>query len=1091
MNESKGRPRGATARYVVAILLVYAIASGGVVALLLSQMRAAEIVSGEKVVSALAQLGATQTSHVVSDVEQILQDAEARLSAATAAGTASEGSMHRDFAELLKNVPYLKWIEVLDAQGRVVYASDIGEIGRDLSGQPFFVDRRDRPGAGFSLYAPIPHPSGKGEWIPAALALRQANGAFSGVVVGAVDPQFFEQAWTLDDDISGVGISLVQTDGTRLIRIPRRSGAASIDGESAFVGNPVLAELRAGRDFGTLQAVRSFDQERRLLAYRRLPAFPGLAVIVSYPLYVALATWWTLVWLVGAGWAFGTVALSGLALWLAREWHKRHTAEERQRDLFEHGPNPAYAVDREIHRFIAVNHAAVAQYGWSREEFLAMTSNDLYLPEDLPAVLADRKLTVVDVTRTIHGRRQRKKDGTVIDVEMNVRLVELDDRSAFLVTIQDVTAKNQAEAKRLAAEKRLRAIMDNTVDGLIVIDQAGTVLSFNRTAETMFGHGEAEVVGQNVRMLMPEPLRAGHDGYLASYAATGHSGIIGVGREVVGVRKDGTEFPLDLQINEFLEEGGQRNFVGTVRDITRKKVIEEELRRSREHYRLLFDANPYATTVTDRGTMRIVAANRAAEALYGRSQEEMRALTADDFYPPEDVPAMRARRQAYRPDTPQMIVGLRHRKKDGTVFNIEMTARIIEYDGRPANLTIITDVSQRLAAEEQLRQSQKMEAVGQLTGGVAHDFNNILTIILANAEALQEEEGLEAGVANHLDRIATAVERASDLTRSLLAFSRKQPLRFMPTVLNDLVIATCKLLLRVLGEHIELDTVLADDIWTIEIDPAQLEAALVNLCVNARDAMPAGGRLLIKTKNVTLGQAFTLRHREAPVGDYVLLAVSDTGTGMPAEVLAKVFEPFFTTKEPGKGTGLGLSMVYGFIRQSKGYIDVESEVGSGTSFRLFLPRRKGASAEPEVKVKTHAPQGTERILVVEDDPDVRASVVGQLKSLGYTVSEAPAGAAGAAMLEAAAPPFDLLLTDVVMPGPMNGKALTDETMRRWPTTRIVFMSGYTDDALTQGGRLGAGVLLLNKPFRRNDLARIVRQALDGGSGSVGGPSPSP
>ncbi len=889
----------------------------------------------------------------------------------------------------------------------------------------------------------------------------------------------------------------------------------------------------------------------------------------------------------------------------------RQVAEERNRALFESSPHPIYAVKRQGERIVAVNDAAVALYGWSREEFVAMRSNDLYLPEDLPGVIGERKLNETNATFAVHGRRHRNKDGTVIDVELNVRAIDLDGQPTLLVNVQDVTTRNQAEAARLVAETRLRAIMDNTVDGLITIDHGGRILSLNRTAIDMFGYQEAEVGGRNVRILMSEPFRSRHDGYLASYMTTGRATIIGIGREVVGIRKDGTEFPMDLAVNEIADSGGQRHFVGTVRDITRKKAIEDELNRSQAHYRLLFDANPYATTVTDRETLRIVGANPAAERLYGWTQAEMLTMTADDFYLSEDAPAMRTQRQVYQPDTSYVIQGKRHRTSDGRVIDVEMAARIIEYNGRPANLTIITDVSERLqmqrsraaaeeryrqlfdanpyaialidretqrfvavndatlkqygwsreeframtanelylpedlpevtaereraqlnvtrtvrgwrhrrkdggvieiemnmrlidvdgrptclaiiediteeetagrarlAAEEQLRQSQKMEVVGQLTGGVAHDFNNILTVILANADALQDEEGLAPGVADRLERITKAVGRASDLTRSLLAFSRKNPLSPAPTAINDLVSATVDLLHHTLGEHIRLVTVLADDPWIVEVDRAQLESALVNLCVNARDAMPGGGRLVVETANIVLDAAGAAEIPGAAAGEYVSLSVADSGSGMPPEVVAKVFEPFFTTKGVGKGTGLGLSMVHGFVTQSGGAIAIDSEPGRGTTFRLLLPRGREARAEAEAVVEASVRRGAERILVVEDEPQVRDSVVGQLKGLGYQVFAAADGEAGLSTFEAVLPPFDLLLTDVVMPGRLNGKALADEVVRRWPATRIAFMSGYTGDALSQDGRLEPGVLLLAKPFRRADLAKIVRQALDG------------
>ncbi len=292
------------------------------------------------------------------------------------------------------------------------------------------------------------------------------------------------------------------------------------------------------------------------------------------------------------------------------------------------------------------------------------------------------------------------------------------------------------------------------------------------------------------------------------------------------------------------------------------------------------------------------------------------------------------------------------------------------------------------------------------------------------------------------------------------------------------------LLRRALGAQIEIESVLADDLWVANIDRSQLETALVNLCINARDAMPDGGRLLIETRNATLDEEYIVANPDATPGDYAMIAVTDTGTGIPQEALRKVFEPFFTTKEVGKGTGLGLSMVYGFIKQSNGHIKIYSEVGVGTTFKLYLPRSMEAAEQATPPRNAALPRGTERLLVVEDDPQVRANVVRQLRSLGYEVSEVADGQAGVAAFEESLFPYDLLLTDVVMPGALNGKALADEVVRRWPKTKVVFMSGFTEASIARHERLDEKALLLSKPFRKADLAQIVRGALDGVGPSV-------
>ncbi len=510
----------------------------------------------------------------------------------------------------------------------------------------------------------------------------------------------------------------------------------------------------------------------------------------------------------------------------------------------------------------------------------------------------------------------------------------------------------------------------------------------------------------------------------------------------------------------------------------------KERQATQDRYSLIFKENPYPIVVMEMGTRRVLAANNAAVKEYGWSLEEALAMPEQDFYPPEDLPALKAQRLAGVPVDGRVVRGLRHRRKDGTIFDVEVHTRTLVFDGKPVMLMIIENVSERRAVEAQLRQAQKMEAVGQLTGGIAHDFNNVLFIILANTDALQEEEGLSAAVAERLGQIAKAVGRASALTHQLLAFSRKQPLRPQPTDLNDLVSDVGKLLRRALGEQIEIESILAENLGVANVDRALLETALLNLCINARDAMPDGGRLLIETCNVTLDDEYVASNPDAAVGVHAMIAVTDNGTGIPPEALQKVFEPFFTTKEVGKGTGLGLSMVYGFIKQSHGHIKIYSEVGVGTSIKLYLPCCDQA-AEPLSNPRSASlPRGTERILVVEDEPQVRGIVVQQLQDLGYTVTEAPDAVAGVAAFESTTQPYDLMLTDVVMPGQLNGKVLADKLLRRWPKTRVLFMSGFTERSIVRSGQLDKDAALLSKPFRKADLAQMVRQVLDGGDGHV-------
>jgi PAS domain S-box-containing protein len=394
------------------------------------------------------------------------------------------------------------------------------------------------------------------------------------------------------------------------------------------------------------------------------------------------------------------------------------------------------------------------------------------------------------------------------------------------------------------------------------------------------------------------------------------------------------------------------------------------------------------------------------------------------------------------------------------------------------------EVAERLKAEAALRQAQKMEAVGQLTGGVAHDFNNLLTIISGNLELLMRQLPGDAARPRRLAEAAIqGARRAATLTQRLLAFSRRQPLDPKPVDPNRLVASISDMLRRTLGETVALETVLAAGLWQTRVDGNQLENALVNLAVNARDAMPDGGKLTVETANASLDESYVATVPEpVPAGQYVMIAVSDTGSGIDKATLERVFEPFFTTKEPGRGTGLGLSQVYGFVRQSGGHVRIYSEVGHGTTVKLYLPRLMGAAGEPggARREPLTAPRGEgETILLVEDEDELRAFAAEALEDLGYRVLEAWDAETALNLLDREGH-IALLFTDVVLPGGTNGRALADEIVRRLPETRVLFTTGYTRNAIVHQGRLDPGVHLLGKPFSYSELAVKVRRVLDGG-----------
>jgi PAS domain S-box-containing protein len=473
---------------------------------------------------------------------------------------------------------------------------------------------------------------------------------------------------------------------------------------------------------------------------------------------------------------------------------------------------------------------------------------------------------------------------------------------------------------------------------------------------------------------------------------------------------------------------------------------------------------------------RFTYANRAAQEMYGVDVEALRGRAIWEVFPTLRTSEVWERFHQARSE--RLAVSF-ERREETTGRSYLLRAFPVE-----EGLSVYaTDITQRVEAEQQLRQAQKMEAVGQLTGGVAHDFNNLLTVIMGNADLLIEESGDDARMRVVAEMIQAAAGRGADLTHRLLAFSRRQPLAPRVVDVNQLVIGLEGLLRRTLHEDIEVEMVRGAGLWRAVVDQAQLESALLNIAINARDAMPAGGKLTIETANVHLDDAYASLHDEVRAGQYVMIALSDTGEGMAPEVLARAFDPFFTTKPVGKGSGLGLSMVYGFAKQSGGHVKLYSEHGYGTAVKLYLPRasERQAAEESAAPGAAPVPTGHERIAVVEDEDLVRRFAEAALRDLGYEVT---AFATGPDLLRAmeGGLTFDLLFTDIVLPGGMNGRRIAEEVTARLPAVKVLYSSGYTDNAIVHHGRLDEGVTLLNKPFRKAEMARKVRAVLDGQSG---------
>lgn len=516
---------------------------------------------------------------------------------------------------------------------------------------------------------------------------------------------------------------------------------------------------------------------------------------------------------------------------------------------------------------------------------------------------------------------------------------------------------------------------------------------------------------------------------------------------------------------------------GICQDMTTLKLAEITARENAERYLGLVDALPDSVLVEAGGE--IVFANGPAAKLLGvRSPAALIGKRISQLQPmQQQLLRMLRSTPSLVPARPRME---RLERPDGTTMEAEIIASVVEYNAMEATQLIVRDVTERNELARHMQQTQRMDAIGQLTGGIAHDFNNLLAVIMGNAELLRELLADDTEEAELADEVLGAAGRGADLVRRLLAFARKQVLEPKAINLNDRLSDILALLRRTLGGNVRIQTNTAPQLWTALVDPAQVDDAILNLAINARDAMPSGGTITIETANVHLGESDAAGPAGLSPGDYVMLAVCDTGVGMPPEVAARALEPFFTTKEPGRGTGLGLSQVYGLVGQSGGHLKIDTAPGQGTAVRIYLPRVTVCDVESDETQSGTArlPTGSETILVVDDNPDVRTVVIRQLSELGYQTIEAENANRALELLDTGTA-VDLLFTDIVMPGGMTGFDLADAVQTRHPGLRMLFTSGYTDTASQEDQRAINHGQMLSKPYRKQDLARAIRSALEG------------
>jgi two-component system, cell cycle sensor histidine kinase and response regulator CckA len=657
-------------------------------------------------------------------------------------------------------------------------------------------------------------------------------------------------------------------------------------------------------------------------------------------------------------------------------------------------------------------------------------------------------------------------------------------------TLERVLELSSGEMWRLhdglaQSEANYRVIVERSPDAMFV-SREGTIRYANPAMAELLGYGSAaELVGLRPIATFVHP--DDRPRLIAHRTARDAGGPVGA-IEVRWVRQDGQILTV-RGVSTHITHEREPALLTISRDVTEKLRAERErqeaqrfLRLSEERYRVLFEASPLPILLFDPESVRILAANDAAVMLYGYSREELLAMCVTALKVEKDDPDLiqcceAARGLRARGPGPRRL-SKKHRKKDGAVFDIDITSHPVTVDGRVALLSIGIETTETRRLEAQLRQAQKMEAIGQLAGGVAHDFNNVLATILSYADLAAEELGKDHVITPDLRQIGDAAKRAAALTRQLLTFSRQQATQTKRLSLNKVVLGLEGMLRRLIGEDIAVSTALADGLDLVEADPGQLDQVLLNLAVNARDAMKTGGKILIETANVVMDAP--LPEVDVPPGRYVMLSVRDTGCGMDAATQARIFEPFFTTKEVGKGTGLGLSTVYGIVKQSGGGLKVESAPGEGSTFRVYLPQvpANGESIPAAPLVASRPSPAT--VLLVEDDEQVRNVVDRLLRARGYEVLAVANGAMALEALVKRGRGVDLILTDVVMPE-MDGRTMAKKALEIHPRMRVLYMSGYTEHPGVKGAALGPADHFIQKPFTVQQMADAVRSALEGGA----------
>ncbi len=787
-------------------------------------------------------------------------------------------------------------------------------------------------------------------------------------------------------------------------------------------------------------------------------------------------------------WVSASSRFLGLVLiwtivWVALRWRRANERLTRLQKAVDHSGEVVLMTDREgVITFI--NPEFTHLYGYTSEEVVGKTTPRILKSEQVAPDFYESFWKVLLDKRNVQGEIvNKRKDGRHLTVEFSANPV-LDERgeiTGFLGIQRDITERRRAEKALRESEEHFRSLFENMLNGFaycrMIFEQDRPIdfiyIETNKAFETLTGL--KNVIGKRVSEVIPG-LRKSDPGLFEIYGRVARTGE--------PERFESYVDSLGMWFSISVYSPKKEHFVAVFDVITERKRAEAALRASVERYRLLFERNLAGVCRASLESGLLDCNDAYARILGYESRQEILAQPILTLYFDP------AEREAYWAKLKERgslsSFELRLRRKDGSPVWILTNDTIVEDNGQLVKEATVIDITERKRAEEALKktqeqflQAQKMEAVGRLAGGVAHDFNNLLTIINGYSDLMLESAPGGSREQSHLEEIRGAGERAAALTRQLLAFSRKQVIEPRILDLNAIVGRAQKMLRRLIGEDIEFVAGLAKQLGQVKADPGQVEQIIMNLVVNARDALPKGGKLVIETANAELGEDYVRSHPYVAPGNYVMLALSDTGCGMDAETQSHIFEPFYTTKKQGKGTGLGLSTVYGIVKQSGGHVNVYSELGQGTTFRVYFPRiDQPVESGSEKYWENASASGTETILAVEDEPGVRSLIQGALRASGYTVLAAAASEEALALATQHAGTIHLLLTDVIMPG-LNGKELAARLTLSRPEIKVLFISGYTADAIGQHGILEEGVAFLPKPFAPRDLLRKVRQTLDG------------